>query len=106
MKKTITAIILALVAVGALTLSVYGIAAITTDLKETPLVSIEDIEPELIREVYAWYYEDGIVEDEWGQLWYWDTVDLDTDEIIKLWISDNKTATDYTDDIVVDYEGG
>ena len=105
MKKTITAIILALVTVSALALSVYGIAAINKDFEENALVQIENIGPELIREVYAWYYEDGTVEDEQGQLWYFNLAQ-EEGQMWKLWINDNGTPHNPTDDAVIDYVGG
>lgn len=95
---------LALVAAMCLALSVCGLATIRTDLTNEPLVRNEYNEP-IIREVYAWYYEDGTVEDEQGQLWYFENASAEG-QMWKLWIDDNGTSHDPTDDTVIDYVGG
>lgn len=95
---------LALVAAMCLVLSICGLTAIHADLTSEPLVRNDRNEP-IIREVYAWYYEDGTVEDEQGQLWYFDLAH-EEGQMWKLWIDDNGTPHDPTDDTVIDYVGG
>ena len=95
---------LALVAAMCLSLSICGLTAIHADLTSEPLVRNEYNEP-IIREVLAWYYEDGTVEDEQGQLWYFEDAAAEG-QVWRLWINDSGTPADPTDDIVVDYTGG
>lgn len=81
----------------------FGIARLVEDIRREPL---EEYRREsLIREVYAWYYEDGIVEDEQGQLWYFDDAKKEG-QFFRLWINDNKTPEFFEDDVIVDYTGG
>ena len=53
-----------------------------------------------IRMVGAWWYADGVVEDELGDLWMLDQ-EVDVCDFLLLWIADNNTPSDSTDDIVV-----
>ena len=53
-----------------------------------------------VRMVGAWWYAIGVVEDEQGQLWGIDQ-EIDTQDFLLLWIADNHTPEDVTDDIVV-----
>ena len=53
-----------------------------------------------IRMVGAWYYTDGVVEDEQGQLWGVDQ-EVSTEDFLLLWIADNNTPNKTTDDIII-----
>lgn len=53
-----------------------------------------------IRMVGAWYYADGVVEDEQGQLWGI-TENIDKEDFLLLWIADNNTPDKTTDDIII-----
>ena len=53
-----------------------------------------------IRMVGAWWYADGVVEDEMGQLWGIEQSIEQTDFLL-LWIADNHTPNNTTDDIVI-----
>ena len=53
-----------------------------------------------IRMVGAWWYADGVVEDEQGQLWGIEQ-SINTDDFLMLWIADNHTPNNTTDDIVI-----
>ena len=53
-----------------------------------------------IRMVGGAYYVDGVVEDEQGQLWDID-VTIDEQDFLLLWIADNHTPNDPTDDIII-----
>lgn len=53
-----------------------------------------------IRMVGAWWYADGVVEDEQGQLWGIEQSIEQTDFLL-LWIADNNTPNNTTDDIVI-----
>lgn len=53
-----------------------------------------------VRMVGAWYYADGVVEDEQGQLWGIDQ-QIDENDFLLLWIADNHTPNYTIDDIVI-----
>ena len=53
-----------------------------------------------IRMVGAWYYTNGVVEDEQGQLWGIDQ-EVSTEDFLLLWIADNNTPNKTTDDIII-----
>ena len=53
-----------------------------------------------IRMVGAWHYADGVVEDEQGQLWGID-VPVTNEDFLLLWIADNNTPNNTTDDIII-----
>lgn len=53
-----------------------------------------------IRMVGAWWYADGVVEDEQGQLWGVD-VPVSNEDFLLLWIADNNTPNNTTDDIII-----
>ena len=53
-----------------------------------------------IRMVGAWWYADGVVEDEQGQLWGIEQNIEETDFLL-LWIADNHTPDNTVDDIII-----
>lgn len=53
-----------------------------------------------VRMVGAWWYTDGVVEDEQGQLWGIDQ-EVSMDDFLLLWIADNNTPDKTTDDIII-----
>ena len=53
-----------------------------------------------VRMVGAWWYTDGVVEDEQGQLWGIDQ-QVDEQDFLLLWIADNNTPNKTTDDIII-----
>ena len=53
-----------------------------------------------VRMVGAWWYADGVVEDEQGQLWGID-VPVTNEDFLLLWIADNNTPNNTTDDIII-----
>jgi hypothetical protein len=53
-----------------------------------------------IRMVGAWWYADGVVEDEQGQLWGIDQ-EVSMEDFLLLWIADNNTPNNTTDDVVI-----
>lgn len=53
-----------------------------------------------VRMVGAWHYADGVVEDEQGQLWGID-VPVSNEDFLLLWIADNNTPNNTTDDIII-----
>ena len=53
-----------------------------------------------IRMVGAWWYADGVVEDEQGQLWGIEQSIEQTDFLL-LWIADNNTPDNTTDDLII-----
>lgn len=59
----------------------------------------------LIRMVAAYPYarEDGMLtlEDELGELWLVEDMDIDDNDYVLLWIADNGTSNDATDDVVL-----
>jgi hypothetical protein len=50
--------------------------------------------------VGAWWYADGVVEDEQGQLWAVEQ-SINHDDWLMLWIADNHTPDNTTDDVVI-----
>ena len=58
-----------------------------------------DYEEGVIRMVAGWYYSQGMVEDETGNVWCVD-VPVTEEDFLLLWIADNNTA-DVTDDIII-----
>lgn len=53
-----------------------------------------------VRMVGAWWYVDGVVEDEQGQLWAVEQ-SINTDDFLMLWIADNNTPNNTTDDLII-----
>ena len=53
-----------------------------------------------VRMVGAWWYADGVVEDEQGQLWGIDQ-EVGMEDFLLLWIADNSTPNNTTDDVVI-----
>ena len=53
-----------------------------------------------VRMVGAWWYADGVVEDEQGQLWGIDQ-EVGIEDFLLLWIADNNTPNNTTDDIII-----
>ena len=53
-----------------------------------------------VRMVGAWWYADGVVEDEQGQLWGIEQ-NIDKEDFLLLWIADNNTLDKTTDDIII-----
>ena len=53
-----------------------------------------------VRMVGAWWYTDGVVQDEQGQLWAVDQ-QVDEQDFLLLWIADNNTPNKTTDDIII-----
>ena len=53
-----------------------------------------------VRMVGAWWYADGVVEDEQGQLWGIEQT-IDKEDFLLLWIADNNTPDKTTDDIII-----
>ena len=53
-----------------------------------------------VRMVGAWWYADGVVEDEQGQLWGIDQK-VSMEDFLLLWIADNNTPNNTTDDVVI-----
>ena len=53
-----------------------------------------------IRMVGAWWYTDGVVEDEQGQLWAVEE-SVTAEDFLLLWIADNNTPNKTTDDIII-----
>lgn len=84
----------------------------TTKYIEVPAVSAFDTEyleeawcgsgfsEGTIRMIGAWWYAEGVVEDENGQLWKVDQ-DIDISDFLLLWIADNNTPENPTDDIMI-----
>jgi hypothetical protein len=54
----------------------------------------------VVRMVGAWWYADGVVEDEQGQLWGIEQ-SINTDDFLMLWIADNHTPNNTTDDVII-----
>ena len=53
-----------------------------------------------VRMVGAWWYADGVVEDEQGQLWAVEQ-SINHDDWLMLWIADNNTPNNTVDDVVI-----
>ena len=53
-----------------------------------------------VRMVGAWWYADGVVEDEQGQLWGVEQ-SIDKEDFLLLWIADNNTPDKTIDDIII-----
>ena len=53
-----------------------------------------------VRMVGAWWYADGVVEDEQGQLWGIEQ-NIEQTDFLLLWIADNNTPNNTTDDIII-----
>lgn len=53
-----------------------------------------------VRMVGAWWYADGVVEDEQGQLWAVEQ-SINIDDFLMLWIADNHTPNNTTDDLII-----
>ena len=53
-----------------------------------------------VRMVGAWWYADGVAEDEQGQLWGIEQ-SIDKEDFLLLWIADNNTPDKTTDDVII-----
>ena len=53
-----------------------------------------------VRMVGAWWYADGVVEDEQGQLWAVEQ-SIEQQDFLLLWIADNNTPNNTTDDLII-----
>lgn len=53
-----------------------------------------------IRMVGAWWFADGVVEDEQGQLWALEQ-EVAVEDWLCLWIADNHTPNDTRDDVII-----
>lgn len=53
-----------------------------------------------VRMVGAWWYANGVAEDEQGQLWGIEQ-SIDKEDFLLLWIADNNTPDKTTDDIII-----
>lgn len=53
-----------------------------------------------VRMVGAWWYADGMVEDEQGQLWAVEQ-SIEQQDFLLLWIADNNTPNNTTDDLII-----
>ena len=53
-----------------------------------------------IRMLGAWWFADGVVEDEQGQLWGIDQ-EVSMEDFLLLWIADNNTPDNTTDDLII-----
>lgn len=53
-----------------------------------------------VRMVGAWWYTDGVVEDEQGQLWAVEQ-SIEQEDFLLLWIADNHTPNNTTDDLII-----
>ena len=53
-----------------------------------------------VRMVGAWWYADGVVEDEQGQLWGIDQ-EVSMEDFLLLWVADNNTPNNTTDDLII-----
>ena len=53
-----------------------------------------------VRMVGAWWYADGVVEDEQGQLWGIEQ-SIEQEDFLLLWIADNHTPNNVTDDVII-----
>ena len=108
MKKIYAIIGYVCLIIAVIAITVYGIIGIYDNMSAKPLQTIPEVNPKtqpLIREVYATYDSIGIVIDEYGYLWEWDTDLMGDRTIVKLWINDCGTPNDVTDDVIIDYSG-
>ena len=53
-----------------------------------------------VRMVGAWWYTDGVVEDEQGQLWAVEQ-SIEQEDFLLLWIADNHTKDNSSDDTIL-----
>ena len=53
-----------------------------------------------VRTLGGWWYTDGVVEDEQGNLWDVEC-EVTTEDFLLLWIIDNDTPTNYADDEII-----
>jgi hypothetical protein len=79
------------------------VEVVNAEVFDTSIIEHEwcgDFSDGTIRMVGAWYYTDGVVEDEQGQLWGVDQ-EVSTEDFLLLWIADNNTPNKTTDDIII-----
>lgn len=53
-----------------------------------------------VRMVGGWWYDDHMIEDEQGHVWVIEQ-DVEPNDFLLVWIVDNHTPEDYTDDAIV-----
>ena len=83
--------------------TVVYVEVIKEELFDTSIIETQwcgGFEEGTIRMVGAWWYADGVVEDEQGQLWGIEQ-SINTDDFLLLWIADNNTPNKTTDDIII-----
>ncbi len=79
------------------------VEVVTAEVFDTSIIENEwcgDFSDGTIRMVGAWYYTDGVVEDEQGQLWGVEE-SVTAEDFLLLWIADNNTPNKTTDDIII-----
>lgn len=76
---------------------------ITEQMFDTSIIEAQwcgGFEDGTVRMVGAWWYADGVVEDEQGQLWAVEQ-SVNHDDWLMLWIADNNTPNNTVDDVVI-----
>ena len=79
------------------------VEVVNAEVFDTSIIEHEwcgDFSDGTIRMVGAWYYTDGVVEDEQGQLWGVEE-SVTAEDFLLLWIADNNTPNKTTDDIII-----
>ena len=100
-------------------MSIIGSNANTSSTSSSEMVSIEEVQESIfdtsfveeawcqgenfgtVRMIGAWKYADGIVRDEQGCLWAVDIPGVTEEDFLLLWLADNHTSGDTTDDIII-----
>ena len=58
-------------------------------------------EGDTVRMICGWMYDENTIEDQEGNVWEVDEADFSENDFLLLWISDNKTEDDVSDDAII-----
>ena len=58
-------------------------------------------EGDTVRMVCGWMYDADTIEDQEGNVWEVEDMDLSENDFLLLWISDSKTVDDVSDDVII-----
>ena len=58
-------------------------------------------EGDTVRMVCGWMFDTDTIEDQEGNVWEVENMDLSENDFLLLWISDSKTVDDVSDDVII-----
>lgn len=99
-----------LIAILVLAIMAWGFYMVTSTSEPTPQATFDTSALEswcagagegTVRMVGACWYDESSVEDEQGNVWTVQGLGIGEDDFLLLWIADNNTPNDVTDDLII-----